>query len=564
MPIAGARLAIGLLAGLFLVSPVDAADDGAAARTARARAVLASHCARCHQGDHRVRPDATSSIVDILDLAALARLPHLVRPGNPDGSPLYAEMVQRRMPPSGEPAAAEPSAAELGAVREWIEGLGPREASCPPPRLSSHAGGGLGAWPLKPSQRVVTLAHLDDGCRSTAQLAAWRSATVRLVAALAGRPLAQFETGAAARPDRIVIDLADLGWDARSWATILGASGNSRTSNAIVRADWLAATILRGPLGDALVGERSTKVSDNSALRHDKVPDDGDRRRASAILATVTSPPELTGATGAFLDLVAAYRQPPDLSQLARELAMAPDALRDRGAEHGGAADLLVSRLIHGTVPRSEIETVTAVMMRLRGDGGATDPMPPAAQPHSADRPSNSVAASAPGEVPRLWLAADKARYRVGDSLQLHVGTDIDCHLTLISIDAKGRGTVILPSDLSSNMPLSAPSPIVVPAPGAGYRLRLMEPGRERIVALCSRVAGRVDGIRHDFERQRFQELGHYATHLGRALAEHPAASGSNGRLGAERAGGDRATRENPLPVPRPLVARTGLLLHVD
>src|SRR5690606_17035345 len=80
------RLCFGLLALLLLLGApaVDAHADEALA--ARARDVLAAHCPVCREvGDSSAA----------LDLAAIARDPSLIRPGNPDGSPIYTMLLRR-------------------------------------------------------------------------------------------------------------------------------------------------------------------------------------------------------------------------------------------------------------------------------------------------------------------------------------------------------------------------------------------------------------------------------------------------------------------------------------
>src|SRR5690606_16670173 len=75
-------LGFGFLALAFLCGALAVparADDVLATR---ARDILAAHCAPCR--------DVASDGVT-LDLTALARDPTLIRPGNPDGSPIYVE-----------------------------------------------------------------------------------------------------------------------------------------------------------------------------------------------------------------------------------------------------------------------------------------------------------------------------------------------------------------------------------------------------------------------------------------------------------------------------------------
>jgi hypothetical protein len=102
--------------------------------------------------------------------------------------------------------------------------------------------------------------------------------------------------------------------------------------------------------------------------------------------------------------------------------------------------------------------------------------------------------------------------------LTLTIRTSTDCHLTVVSIDQRGRATVLYPSDFEANNLLGAGRPLRLPAEGAPYVLRLRERGREVIAAQCNPGGATVDGIRHEFERQRFTDLGDYGTFLAQAF----------------------------------------------
>lgn len=167
-----------------------------------------------------------------------------------------------------------------------------------------------------------------------------------------------------------------------------------------------------------------------------------------------------------------------------------------------------------------------------------------------------------------LMLRTDKEDYRRGDILTLSVRSRSDCGLTLISIDAKGRGTVLFPNDFEPAHRLAAGEEVKVPRADAGYRLRLKETGTERIVALCNTAtAGAVDGIRHDFERQRFTELGDYRAFLARALAPEAEPRPQHVTQTVRR-GRRRIVRTRPVPPPEPRadpakVLRTGVVVEV-
>jgi hypothetical protein len=55
----------------------------------------------------------------------------------------------------------------------------------------------------------------------------------------------------------------------------------------------------------------------------------------------------------------------------------------------------------------------------------------------------------------------------------------------------------------------------------------LNEAGRERIVALCNEAGPLTDNIHYDFERQRFTELGNYATFLSQNTLIGPDKAGA-------------------------------------
>ncbi len=128
-------------------------------------------------------------------------------------------------------------------------------------------------------------------------------------------------------------------------------------------------------------------------------------------------------------------------------------------------------------------------------DAAALEPVPPAVEP-----------------VPIvLKLSSDKALYQPGDRLSIRVEADKPCNLTLISIEATGRATVLFPNDIEQDNALLAATPLTVPASDAGYVLKLTEPGVESVLAICTAKARRPFGIGHDYEHQRFTVLGAWA-----------------------------------------------------
>ncbi len=265
------------------------------------------------------------------------------------------------------------------------------------------------------------------------------------------------------------------------------------------------------------------------------------------------------------LALAMEYSRPLAAVRAASELGIEPAeflALSDRGDSPGA---VLARRLVQGLVTRAEIETRGRDLSLALG---RTAPEPDRPQPPAATKPDAGGTDADPASIdvgPGLILYSDKARYRQGDVLQLVVRVTTDCHLTLISVDQRGRGTVIYPSDFETSTLLTAGQEVRLPGAGAPYSFRLSERGREQIVAVCNEVGASTDGIRHDFERQRFTDLGNYATFL---------AQNANSGQGAERAlpkqptrqrGGRRARPEAADQKARPdQIARTAISIVVE
>jgi hypothetical protein len=203
------------------------------------------------------------------------------------------------------------------------------------------------------------------------------------------------------------------------------------------------------------------------------------------------------------------FMRPVSLERAAVELGVDAAELAERLAAGPAPAKSAGRRLLHGLVGRGELETefrelLSLVGTPLPGGDGAAPLVPP-------------LDLADPG--PGLVLLSDKPAYKVGDTLSLTVRATADCHLTLIGIDQRGRGTVIYPSDFEPNNLIGADRELRLPAEGAPYLFRLKERGRESIVAVCSTAASTIDGIVHDFERQRFTDLGDYGAFLMQALA---------------------------------------------
>ncbi len=237
--------------------------------------VLDKHCARCHQAGRLDRLKPAKNFGNILKLEEISRDPNLVLPGNPDGSPLFIQMVKQEMPYdvyqefSGD---AETTEDELNAVRTWIEALGEKAVAACKQRefVDNSAIVSAISKDLNRKQtrdlkglRYVTLTHLYNSCASDHEMKAYRQAVVKLLNSLSrSSDILKLQT--IDKAGTIVrFNLDDLNWTKQDWDRILAVypyavkpnniqtefvESATGTPLAWVRGDWFAYSASRPPL----------------------------------------------------------------------------------------------------------------------------------------------------------------------------------------------------------------------------------------------------------------------------------------------------------------------------
>lgn len=468
-------------------------------------------------------------------------MPGMLRVGNPDGSLIYTRLLRNELPhaaSSGPLAAVRPAAVEeLSAIRSWIAQLAPEGEACRTrrrdilARVSSRmaAFAGTRGVPLD-RLRIVSLHHLDSGCARTA-VDEWGRAVALLIGALAGQGRAAVTMPIDSNGAMLVFDLASLDWDGERWGALTGAG------DAPVRADWLVARLLRGRFGAALAGDADGR---------------DERATAAAMLRTVATGPERQRAAGRLVELLRLFEAPVDMIRATAELDISRDRIEHVIAVGNDATRAILTRLGQAVVPRAEFEAVWGQLAAATRSplAGGLDALP---LPASISRRD-------------IALHAERSQYARGEILRLTVRPGMDCHLTLIGIDTKGRGTVLFPNDLAPRNLLRRGEILHFPGEGSGFRMRLSAVGREAFVAICSETEAAPDGIVHDFERQRFQELGDYARFMDRArqlaLAPPGGEPSPDAALGPARHQRRRSREMPAVPLPSQ-VWRTGIVIEV-
>ena len=191
------------------------------------------------------------------------------------------------------------------------------------------------------------------------------------------------------------------------------------------------------------------------------------------------------------------YRENADLKAAVGETGLdRNDFVAELTAATGPAAQL-ARRLLHGTLPRSDLDRLFEL---LKG----------------VDVPASRATAASGGFLREekteigLSLWTDRPRPQRGDLLTIEAQSDSDCYLTVIGVDAKGVATVLYPSDFSPDNLLAAGTPLSIPKSDAGYQFRYKAEGPETLLARCSQKPAPPFGIEHDFQHQRFTVLGNW------------------------------------------------------
>jgi hypothetical protein len=243
--------------------------------------MLAKNCARCHQeGRLSGRERPAKNFGNVLKLDELASNTGMIQPGNPYGSKLFKQIVDKEMPydviyeGANVPA---PSEADVKALETWIQSLGSTKvAGCATRQFVGNKdiinliAADLEKLPKQRAKgtRYLTLTHLANGCTDEKAMNVYRQGAIKLVNSLSrSSDVVRLE---AIDPDRSIlrINIDDLGWSARDWDTVLASypyntqpetqllgvlKGATDTSMPYLRADWFAATTARPPLYNKLL-----------------------------------------------------------------------------------------------------------------------------------------------------------------------------------------------------------------------------------------------------------------------------------------------------------------------
>ncbi len=225
-----------------------------------------------------------------------------------------------------------------------------------------------------------------------------------------------------------------------------------------------------------------------------------------------------------------AYEKSIDLKIAAAEYGLAAEAFAKGLADAGGEAGQIKRRLEQGVLPREILEAEFKDLIVKVSDN---EPI---------DIAATAAVAKVGGKTKEethdfdLALTSDKSDYKVNDLPVFSIKSKEDCHLTLINVDAKGEGTVIFPNKFQQDNFLPAGKEAQFPGASAPFQFRLKDPGTETVVAICNATGKEADGIKHDFKKRGFTELGNYRDFLTRQIVVEGAEKIAEGKTGEKPA----------------------------
>lgn len=199
------------------------------------------------------------------------------------------------------------------------------------------------------------------------------------------------------------------------------------------------------------------------------------------------------------------YEKALNLRLAAAEFGITPEELDKRLAARGDNAAQIKRLLEQTKIQRQFFEKEFRGLIEFVSDrepldvaGDIPQPTPPLNVKKDADDVD-------------LTLTSDKSSYRINDLPVFTVRSRENCNLTLINVDATGDGVVIFPNKFQQDNALAAGKEFTFPSADSRFDFRMAGPaGTESVIAICTIGGKSVDGIKHDFKKRDFTEVGNY------------------------------------------------------
>ncbi len=197
--------------------------------------VLEKHCARCHQsGLLTSRENPAKGFGNVLKLEEIAANPSLIQAGNPEGSKIFQQLVNKEMPYDlyyeFDTSHPEVTPSDLEALRAWIKSTGDKEAKAcrdrkfiSSERMISAIAGDLQRQPdhRVKGMRYFVLTNLYNSCATDEALDVYRQGIVKLLNGFGRRSDIVRLVTVDPEETIVAVNLQDMGWEPSDWNTVL-------------------------------------------------------------------------------------------------------------------------------------------------------------------------------------------------------------------------------------------------------------------------------------------------------------------------------------------------------
>ncbi len=151
------------------------------------------------------------------------------------------------------------------------------------------------------------------------------------------------------------------------------------------------------------------------------------------------------------------YREDADFEAALGETGLERQEFLTQLTDAKGAAAPLARRLLHGVLPRPEVERLFALLKGIDAPGPST---------------SGGFLREVKSEIGlSMWI--DKPRPVPGDLVTIKAEADNSCYLTVISVDAAGVATVLFPNDFTPDNLITAGQPVSLPGSRCTFPIAL-------------------------------------------------------------------------------------------
>lgn len=200
--------------------------------------------------------------------------------------------------------------------------------------------------------------------------------------------------------------------------------------------------------------------------------------------------------------------------QAAAELGMEEEAFKERLNMGSAETFALKQRLQFNLMPRDQFVELFAGLVNEITDHHAEDL-------RTKDVAKTQGKTSKPQSTKRFDLAIfpNESEFKVGSELTFSVKSELDCFLTLINVDAKGRTTVLFPNKFNQKNKIEAGTTYTVPGSEiGGFKFIFQDPGKETVIGKCNATSDKFNGIEHNYDRSAFTTFDNYDTYVGRSV----------------------------------------------